>query len=59
MNRRLRTTAACLADAMEATRPFKLGYIEGQIRSAMAQLDRGNSNMARVALAKAITVIEE
>lgn len=51
-----RTEAASFADAMK-TPPFKAGYLDGIIRTALIQLDY-SPNMARVTLERALKVIE-
>lgn len=51
-----RTEAASLADAMK-TPPFKAGYLDGIIRTALIQLDY-SPNMARVTLERALKEIE-
>lgn len=47
-----RTEAASLADAMK-TPPFKAGYLESAIRSALLQLEY-SPNLARVTLERAL-----
>lgn len=51
-----RTEAASLADAMK-TPPFKAGYLDGIIRTALIQLDY-SPNMARVTLERALKFLE-
>jgi hypothetical protein len=57
-NYRTRTEEACLVGAFTDTRPFKDQYAEAQIRAAIAQIDKGNTNMARVTLCQALKFLE-
>jgi hypothetical protein len=51
-----RTKAACLDAALKEP-PFKAGYLDGIIRTALIQLDY-SPNMARVTLERALKEIE-
>lgn len=52
-----RTEAAALADQMREP-PFKAGYLEGTIRTALIQLEY-SPNLARVTLEKALKEIAQ
>lgn len=51
-----RTEAACLDAALKEP-PFKAGYLDGIIRTALIQLEY-SPNMARVTLERALKEIE-
>lgn len=51
-----RTEAACLDAALKEP-PFKAGYLDGIIRTALIQLDY-SPNMARVTLERALKEID-
>ena len=52
MTARTRTAANCLADQLRDP-PFKAGYLEGTIRTALIQMEY-SPNLARVTLEKAL-----
>lgn len=52
MTARIRTQAAALAAQLKEP-PFKAGYLEGTIRTALIQMDY-SPNLARVTLEKAL-----
>lgn len=51
-----RTEAACLNAALKES-PFKAGYLDGIIRTALIQLEY-SPNMARITLERALKEIE-